>query len=110
MNDATEPQFVTIPVADVAAGKSAALKIDDTLTLAVCEHEGRYFALDNKCPHRGAPLADGEVASGLMICPLHHFKFNLETGRCLMPKHLRARTFTVTREGDLLKIEVPQAG
>ena len=81
------------------------------MTLAVCLVDGRYFALESECPHRGgAELADGEVGDNLIVCPLHHFKFNLETGRCLMPKHLRAKMFPVTRDGDMLRIELPAAG
>jgi nitrite reductase/ring-hydroxylating ferredoxin subunit len=98
---------VTVPVSDVPAGAPLAVRVNDQLTLAVCQVEGKYHAVDSKCPHRGAQLAEGELAGGLLICPLHHFKFNLKNGRCLLPVHLKLRSFPVAVEDDQLKIEVP---
>ena len=44
--------------------------------------DGRIYALENRCPHRGGPLADGVVGDGMVICPLHGWKFELASGRC----------------------------
>jgi nitrite reductase (NADH) small subunit len=44
---------------------------------------GRLSALQNTCPHRGGPLAEGIVGAGTVICPFHAWKFNVETGECL---------------------------
>ena len=101
--------IVTVGVSEVPAGKPLAVRVSEKLTLAVCELEGVYHAFDEKCPHRGAPLTQGEIAGELIVCPLHHFKFNLKTGRCVMPKHLKLRRFPVSREGDQLSIDVKDA-
>ena len=98
--------IVTLAAAEVAPGRPLAVRVSEALTLAVCELEGNYYAFDGKCPHRGAALAEGELAGELIICPLHHFKFNLKTGRCVMPRHLRLRSYPVTVEGDKLQIEI----
>jgi nitrite reductase/ring-hydroxylating ferredoxin subunit len=98
--------IVTVGLEEVPAGKPLAVRVSETLTLAVCELDGSYYAFDGKCPHRGAALAEGEIAGELIVCPLHHFKFNLKTGRCVMPKHLRLRSYPVAREGDKLQIEI----
>ncbi|MBI3319814.1 MAG: nitrite reductase small subunit NirD [Candidatus Omnitrophica bacterium] len=39
-----------------------------------------YLAIDNRCPHREGPLADGIVAGKSVFCPLHAWKISLETG------------------------------
>lgn len=98
--------IVTVGVSEVPAGKPLAVRVSDTLTLAVCELDGVYYAFDQKCPHRAAALAHGEIAGELIVCPVHHFKFNLRTGRCVMPRHLKLRSFPVIREGDRLSIDV----
>ncbi len=82
------------------------MRVNDQLTLAVCQVQGKYHAVDGKCPHRGAQLAEGELAGDLIVCPLHYFKYNLVTGRCVMPRHLKLRGFPVRQEGDELKIEL----
>ena len=38
---------------------------------------GQYRALDNQCPHKAGPLADGIVAGRAVFCPLHNWKINL---------------------------------
>ena len=30
-----------------------------------------YGALDNRCPHQGGPLGDGQIENGYLICPWH---------------------------------------
>jgi nitrite reductase (NADH) small subunit len=39
-------------------------------------------ALDAVCPHRGGPLADGQVDASVVICLLHACAFRLDDGSC----------------------------
>ena len=98
--------IVTLAVSEVPAGRPLAVRVSDQFTLAVVQLDGNYHAFDGKCLHRGAQLAEGELSRGLIVCPLHHFRFSLKTGRCVMPRHLRLRSFPVRREGDELRIEL----
>jgi nitrite reductase (NADH) small subunit len=98
--------IVTLRAAEVPEATPLAVRANDTLTLVVCKLEGAWYAFEGKCPHRGAPLAEGTISGELIICPLHHFKFNLKTGRCVMPKHLKLRSFPVREEAGELKIEL----
>lgn len=38
------------------------------------------FALDNACPHKAGPLAEGIVHGRAVTCPLHNWVISLETG------------------------------
>jgi nitrite reductase (NADH) small subunit len=40
-----------------------------------------FLAVDNRCPHKGGPLADGIVSGSTVVCPLHAWKISLETGK-----------------------------
>ena len=46
-----------------------------------------FLATDNQCPHQGGPLCDGIVSGGSVVCPLHAWKVNLETGQVERPSH-----------------------
>lgn len=48
--------------------------------IAIFNLGARFLAVENRCPHRGGPLADGIVSGTTIICPLHAWKFSLESG------------------------------
>jgi nitrite reductase/ring-hydroxylating ferredoxin subunit len=41
---------------------------------------GRYFCLDARCTHAGAPLAEGELNGEVLTCPWHGSRFNVTNG------------------------------
>jgi len=50
------------------------------------------WRIERFCPHRQADLTRfAEIADGVLTCSLHHWQFDLATGRCLTSddKHLR---------------------
>src|SRR5208282_3996051 len=52
----------------------------DDRPLLLCSHEGKVFALDNRCPHMGFPLSKGSVQEGILTCHWHHARFDLCSG------------------------------
>ncbi|WP_341368691.1 nitrite reductase small subunit NirD [Yoonia sp. BS5-3] len=42
--------------------------------------EDEVYALDNACPHKQGPLAEGIVHGKAVTCPLHNWVISLETG------------------------------
>ena len=46
------------------------------------QQTGEPVALDARCPHLGASLAQGTVKDGNIQCPLHHWQFD-QQGRCI---------------------------
>ena len=42
-----------------------------------------YYAVDNRCPHRGGPLSEGIVHGDAVTCPLHNWVINLATGKAV---------------------------
>ncbi len=53
--------------------------------VCVVWHEGRAYAVDDRCPHLGFPLHRGSVAEGLLTCHWHHARFDLASGSTLDP-------------------------
>jgi nitrite reductase/ring-hydroxylating ferredoxin subunit len=66
--------------------------------IAVFAQEGRFNAVDNRCPHMGFPLSRGTVHDGLLTCHWHHARFDLEGGGTLDPFADNVRTFPVLVE------------
>ena len=42
---------------------------------------GTYYAIDNKCPHMGGSLYDGNLDGDQIICPKHGTVFDVRTGK-----------------------------
>lgn len=49
--------------------------------IALFKDGDAVHAIDNRCPHEGAPLSQGFYECGVVTCPLHAWEFNIETGR-----------------------------
>ncbi len=71
-----------------------------THEIALFNRAGTFYALDNRCPHRGGALAAGFVEDGRVLCPLHLFDFDLQTGKCGAVSELSVATFEVKVEGE----------
>jgi nitrite reductase [NAD(P)H] small subunit len=69
-------------VDDVPPGEGRALEVGGR-RLAVFHTAAGWFALDQRCPHLGGPLADGLLADRTVTCPLHERRFDLATGAAL---------------------------
>ena len=55
------------------------------LQIAVFRIDDKVFAIDNRCPHEGYPLAVGTVSSNcILTCNWHNWKFRLEDGACVV--------------------------
>ena len=45
--------------------------------------DGTAVALDDRCPHRWAPLSEGRVDGDQIVCPYHGMRFGID-GRCTL--------------------------
>jgi nitrite reductase/ring-hydroxylating ferredoxin subunit len=49
--------------------------------ICIVKEETRVFAFSRKCPHAGALLDEGFLNKRCeLVCPHHHYKFNLNNG------------------------------
>ncbi len=53
----------------------------DRQTLCMTRWQGKYAALDNRCPHQGGPLGEGSIENGFLRCPWHGWDFDPINGR-----------------------------
>ena len=50
-------------------------------TVCMTHYQGKYGALDNKCPHQGGPLGEGSIEKGFLRCPWHGWDYQPLTGK-----------------------------
>ena len=78
------------PVSEVLEGKLKQVRVDEVAVL-LTRRDGEFFALADRCTHRGAPLSEGEVDGGCVVCPWHGSAFafrdgGVERGPATMPQ------------------------
>ena len=68
---------------------------------------GKYYAIENACPHRGGPLAEGMVAGDEVICPWHGSRFNIKSGAFLTPPAQQGvKSLPVRVAGNDVEVEI----
>jgi nitrite reductase (NADH) small subunit len=75
-------------------------------TLCVATLNGTPLALDNVCPHRGGPLAEGTVEHGKIVCPWHQWEFDLATGEATHSAAAKATSYPLYLQGDDVLVEL----
>ncbi len=68
-------------VANVPVGRAKACVVNGR-SIALYHTPSGFFATDNTCPHRGGPLAEGDVIGNEIICPWHFWGFEISSGVC----------------------------
>ena len=78
--------------------------------IAIFNLDGQFRAVENKCPHRGGPLADGILSGSKVVCPLHSWTFDLTDGCVTNHPESKAclTTFPVRIEAGIVWVAAPQ--
>ena len=98
------------PLDRIPLGEGRSYRIGADEVAVFRTREGRVFAVQAACPHRGGPLVDGLLGGGKVVCPLHGFAFDLATGGPVRNACAALRTYAVavTAEAEVL-IEVDES-
>ncbi len=93
-------------VEDLPAGYSAVIQFDDGTELALYHVGDEFYATENFCPHRGAPLADSPLSGYTVECDWHGWRFDVRTGTCLNRAGENVETYSVMIDDGLIKITI----
>ena len=74
--------------------------------LALFRVNGGFYAVSNRCLHRGGPLSEGELNEYKLTCPWHGWKYDVRTGAFDIIPTLKVKSFPVSEENGTLYIEV----
>jgi nitrite reductase (NADH) small subunit len=68
------------PLDEIPVGEGRTYAVDGEMVAVFRLRDGAIRAVSAVCPHRGGPLADGQIDNKVVICPLHLNAFDLTTG------------------------------
>jgi nitrite reductase/ring-hydroxylating ferredoxin subunit len=110
----------------VKEGELFAVKVEDQKVM-LTRVDGKVYALENKCPHLGMPLASSKVCDKAVTCRWHGATYDLKTGQNTkwvnsfvgvpLPEWTHQalsigkqaqglKTYTVTEQGDEISISI----
>jgi nitrite reductase (NADH) small subunit len=104
----TAPALINLgPVDRIPVGEGREFEVEGELIAVFRTRDGRVFGTQARCPHRDGHLADGVIGGGLVVCPLHTFKFELATGKPVGPAGmdchaLKTYRVTINEEGEIV--------
>jgi nitrite reductase (NADH) small subunit len=90
---------------EVPAGTIRELQIDGKV-IALANVDGKFYAIDNVCLHRGGPIAEGELRGTSVTCPWHGWEYNVTTGKTIMNPAVGVQTYKVEVRGDDIYIDI----
>ena len=88
---------------DLRPGACIRVELPDGDELAVFNVNGEYYATENFCPHKGAPLSEGALCGHIVECGWHGWQFDVRSGDCLTVRE-RLKTYEVLVEDGLVKV------
>jgi nitrite reductase/ring-hydroxylating ferredoxin subunit len=89
---------------DFPSGQGRILEVKGK-TIAIFHVEGRFYALDNTCLHRGGPIGDGELEGTNVTCPWHGWRYDIKTGETAFNPAAKLNIYTVRVDGDEVSVE-----
>jgi 3-phenylpropionate/trans-cinnamate dioxygenase ferredoxin subunit len=107
-------KHVVAAVDEIPPGARKRVSLDGR-AIVVFNLAGAFFALADRCPHKGGPLSQGRLTGLLesrepgtycysrrgeiIRCPWHSWEFDIRTGKSWCdPERVRARQYPATRE------------
>ena len=84
------------------------VKAFDARGTAICvaRIHGQLAALNDVCPHQGAPLSEGAVEGGRVVCSWHGWSFDPKTGTELCNPLGGTTVYPLRADGDAVLCEV----
>jgi nitrite reductase/ring-hydroxylating ferredoxin subunit len=98
------PRFVPVTTTTaIPEGEARAFVVGDR-EIALFNIAGRFYAIENTCPHQGAPLVDGWLEGNLVTCPWHGWCGDVTTGKMSLGDYTAVDGFDVQIVGSTISV------
>ena len=99
-------EFIRVASVDeVPEGTAKLVHVHDR-AIAVVHSQGRFFAFNNVCRHKGGPLCEGEINGTKITCPWHAWEYDMDSGECEYDANVILERFEVRISGTDIEIAV----
>ena len=93
-------------VSDIRSGEAKVFKVED-ISIAICNVNGEYFAIENRCTHDNGPLGEGKLFGSQIECPRHGARFDVSSGAVTrQPAYGPVATFPVQVKNEEIFVDI----
>ena len=97
---------VSVDVTGLAPGQTRAVSAHG-LHVLVCNAEGRFYAIENRCPHATVRLDAAVLRGCILECPVHGGRLDVRDGSPQgHPIRRAAQTYRVRELGTQIEIDL----
>lgn len=75
-------------------------------SIALCNVDGEFHAIEGVCPHRNGPLGQGALHGRMVVCPWHAWEFDCLTGQHDYNPNITVATYPVKVEGEDILVDI----
>jgi nitrite reductase/ring-hydroxylating ferredoxin subunit len=76
-------------------------------SICLVGYNKEIFALSSICPHAGGDLSKGWCEDGQLICPVHRYAYDVQTGKGITRKSDQLDVFPVEIREDGIYVGIP---
>ena len=88
-----------VPVSELPEGTKKKVRVGD-VDVVVGRHQGKLFAVAERCAHQAGPLSEGELKDGTIVCPWHGSTYCVDSGALVHGPSVYDQPCYDTRERD----------
>ena len=93
-------------VNDLKTGEGKVVEADGK-ELALFNVDGKFYAIDNTCTHRGGPLGEGFLEGDIVTCPWHGAKYDVRTGKVMgLPATQSVKSYRIIIKNNEIFVEL----
>ena len=90
----------------VTENAPSSAELPDGSGVVLARIDGELIAFSAKCPHAAGDFREGEIHRGRAFCPVHQWKFDIKTGRCVGDENYRLKKFVIQVINGFVWLEV----
>jgi len=83
---------------DIPPSQARTVNAGETMIAVFRLTDNRVKAVENRCPHKQGPLAEGIISGDDILCPLHNWRISLDSGKVAAPDEGCVKTYPVKVE------------
>ena len=74
--------------------------------IAVANVDGKFYAINNTCLHRGGPLGQGSMSGKVVTCPWHGWQYDVTTGKVTQNPAVEVECYPLEVRGEDIYVDI----